>query len=54
MCGSPAEVTDRLRSIEKALSPDRHLSVFDIGGMPQEMVLDTMEMFTGEVIPKMR
>lgn len=54
VCGSPAEVAERLQSIEDALRPDRHLAVFDIGGMPDELVRRTMELYAAEVMPKLR
>jgi alkanesulfonate monooxygenase SsuD/methylene tetrahydromethanopterin reductase-like flavin-dependent oxidoreductase (luciferase family) len=54
LCGSPAEVTERMQSLDEALSPDIHLSVFDIGGLPHRAVADTMEIFAGEVIPRIR
>lgn len=54
VCGSPDEVAERLLSIREALEPDRHLSVFDIGGMPEGLVLDTMETFAEQVMPKVR
>jgi len=54
ICGSPAEVVDRIASATEALLPDRHLSVFDIGGLPQADVLATMRLFAAEVMPKIR
>ncbi|OLT27326.1 hypothetical protein BJF79_01630 [Actinomadura sp. CNU-125] len=52
VCGSPAEVTERLLRIKELLNPDVHLSVFDIGGLPHDDVLRSMELFSAEVMPK--
>lgn len=54
ICGSPAEATERMLSIKEALNPDRHLNVFDIGGLPQEIVWENMELFATDVMPKIR
>ncbi|MGI5158974.1 LLM class flavin-dependent oxidoreductase [Microbispora sp. CA-102843] len=54
VCGSPAEVAERLLSIEEALKPDIHLSVFDLGGLPDADLARTMELFAGEVMPKVQ
>lgn len=52
LCGSPAEIVDRIAAVEEALRPDRHLSVFDIGGLPEKKVRKTMELFASDVMPK--
>lgn len=54
ICGSPAEVTERFLSLKEALAPDVHLSVFDIGGQPADLVRANMELFAAEVMPKVR
>ncbi|MFW0786484.1 LLM class flavin-dependent oxidoreductase [Gordonia sp. CPCC 206044] len=54
LVGSPAEVVDRLESIKEALQPDRHLAVFDIGGMPESEVRATMDLYAAEVMTKVR
>ncbi|MFI0351261.1 LLM class flavin-dependent oxidoreductase [Actinomadura sp. 9N407] len=54
ICGSPAEVSERLLAIGELLRPDVHLSVFDIGGLPDAEVARTMELFAAEVMPKLR
>lgn len=53
LCGSPGEICDRLLSLQQALAPDLHLSVFDIGGLPHRQLLATMELFAAEVMPKL-
>ncbi|GAB2848463.1 LLM class flavin-dependent oxidoreductase [Actinocorallia aurea] len=52
VCGSPAEVADRLQEVEELLRPDVHLSVFDPGGLPHEQVVRSMELFASDVMPK--
>ncbi|MFS3129912.1 LLM class flavin-dependent oxidoreductase [Nocardioides sp. Bht2] len=54
VCGSPAEVAERLLSLKEALQPDIHLSVFDIGGLPAPRVSANLELFASEVIWKIR
>ncbi|CAM3475577.1 LLM class flavin-dependent oxidoreductase [Nocardioides dubius] len=54
VCGSPAEVTERLLSMKEALQPDVHLSVLDIGGLPAAKVTENMELLADEVMAKVR
>lgn len=54
ICGSPAEVSERLQTIDELLKPDVHLSLFDLGGLPHEQVMQTMELFSTDVMPKLR
>ena len=54
ICGSPAEVSERLQTIDELLRPDVHLSLFDLGGLPHEKVMRTMELFSTDVMPKLR
>lgn len=54
LCGSPDEIVDRLESIREALQPDRHLAVFDIGGMANRRVRDAMELYASDVMAKLR
>lgn len=52
--GSPAEVSESLLSIKNTLNIDRHLAVFDVGGMSHHDVNATMELYAAEVMPKLR
>ncbi|ROZ45643.1 LLM class flavin-dependent oxidoreductase [Rhodococcus sp. WS3] len=52
-CGSPAEVTERMLSMKEALNPDLHLSVFDIGALPHSKLIQTMELFSSDVMPQL-
>lgn len=54
ICASPAQAVERLESIQEALRPDIHLSVFDIGGIDEAKLWGVMELFATEVIPKVR
>ena len=49
--GSPAQVVDRLGAAREALGLTRVVLVIDLGGMPQELVLDQLAMTGSEVIP---
>lgn len=51
ICGTPEEVIDRIGSIQETLDLDRHLSMFDLGGMAPELVTETIEIFGTEVLP---
>lgn len=52
MCGSPAEIAERLQSVKEVLEPDLHLAVFDIGGLSHTELTRTTELFASEVIPQ--
>ena len=51
ICGTPEQVKDRICSIRETLSLDRHLFMFDLGGMAPELVTETIELFGTEVMP---
>ncbi|RIK99301.1 MAG: hypothetical protein DCC71_20380 [Proteobacteria bacterium] len=54
ICGSPAEVADRIAAARDALGLDVHLSMFDLGGLPPAAVAESVERFAAEVIPQLR
>jgi len=54
VCGSPAEVVDRIAATRETLGLDLHLSMFDLGGLPPEQVEATLELFADEVLPALR
>lgn len=54
VCGSPQKVLERLESINEALNPDIHLSVFDIGALPAPQVMAQMELFASTVADRLR
>ena len=51
ICGSPAEVIDRVHTIDELLGLDRHLFLFDAGGVPPELLSDQMALMSTEVLP---
>ena len=54
VCGSPAEVVDRLAATRETLGLDLHLSMFDLGGLPPARVAETLERFATQVLPHLR
>ena len=54
VCGSPAEVVDRLSATREILGLDLHLSMFDLGGLPPAHVARTQELFATQVLPQLR
>jgi alkanesulfonate monooxygenase SsuD/methylene tetrahydromethanopterin reductase-like flavin-dependent oxidoreductase (luciferase family) len=53
LCGSPAEVVDRMGEIRELLHLDTHLLMFDMGGLPADELAATIELTGAEVIPKL-
>lgn len=51
VCGSPAEVTDRLGQFVELLGLDRILLMVDLGGLPIANVLEVIELAGAEVLP---
>jgi alkanesulfonate monooxygenase SsuD/methylene tetrahydromethanopterin reductase-like flavin-dependent oxidoreductase (luciferase family) len=54
VCGSPAEVADRIAATRETLGLDVHLLMFDLGGLPEPLVRETMERFATDVLPALR
>ena len=53
VCGSPAEVSDRILGMREALGLDLHIAMFDHGGMPEKLVFETLELFGTRVLPEL-
>lgn len=53
ICGSPAEVADRLGTLAELLGVDTHLLYLDMGGMPVGELLDMVELLGAEVFPQL-
>ena len=49
--GSPAEVVDRIGTTSELLGLDRMIFMFDLGGIPDDVLFPTLELFGAEVIP---
>jgi len=54
VCGSPAEVADRLGGIAERLGLSRLLVLVDAGGIPTGVVDEVIELVGAEVIPALR
>lgn len=52
ICGSPEAVVDRMGEWRELLRLDRHLCMFDLGGMPSDETNTAIELFGTEVLPK--
>jgi alkanesulfonate monooxygenase SsuD/methylene tetrahydromethanopterin reductase-like flavin-dependent oxidoreductase (luciferase family) len=52
MCGSPAEVVDRMGAAREALCLDTQLLMFDMGGAPHPEVAAAIELTGSEVLPQ--
>ena len=52
ICGSPAEVVDKLGRLHELWGHDLHLLSIDIGGIPHGVVAHAMELVANEVIPQ--
>jgi alkanesulfonate monooxygenase SsuD/methylene tetrahydromethanopterin reductase-like flavin-dependent oxidoreductase (luciferase family) len=52
ICGSPAEVTDRMAAARQALQLDTHILMYDMGGMPHDEVIEAIELTGAEVLPE--
>ena len=51
ICGSPAEVIERVNEINELLQLDRHLFLLDAGAVPEAVLSDEMELLATEVLP---
>jgi alkanesulfonate monooxygenase SsuD/methylene tetrahydromethanopterin reductase-like flavin-dependent oxidoreductase (luciferase family) len=49
--GSPAEVVDRIGYTSELLGLDRMIFMFDLGGIPDGTLFETLELFGAEVMP---
>ena len=51
ICGSPAEVTERLLAMHEEWQHDEHFLQLDLGGLPWPFLGETMELIASEVLP---
>ena len=51
ICGSPAEVIERIHEIDDLLGLDRHVFLLDAGGIPAEVISAEMDLLATEVLP---
>ncbi|MEV6823420.1 LLM class flavin-dependent oxidoreductase [Amycolatopsis sp. NPDC051102] len=54
LCGSPAEVVDKLGRLQQLWGHDLHLLSVDIGGIPYATVQGATELIAAEVLPQVR
>lgn len=54
LCGSPAEVLDKLGTLRECWGHDLHLLAIDIGGIPQAEVAAATELVAFDVLPHLR
>lgn len=52
ICGSPAEVVDRMGEAREALRLDTHILMFDMGGIPDAELFAAIELAGSEVLPQ--
>ena len=51
VCGSPEHVTERIIAMRDALDLDVHLAMFDHGGIPEKLLLESVELYAEKVLP---
>jgi len=51
ICGSPAEVVDRIGFINERIGLDNHILLMDVGGMPFGELSEALELMGSEVLP---
>jgi alkanesulfonate monooxygenase SsuD/methylene tetrahydromethanopterin reductase-like flavin-dependent oxidoreductase (luciferase family) len=51
ICGSPAQVSDRIAEIQRMLDLDVHLLLMDLGGLPTAVLLDELDLIGSDVLP---
>ncbi|WP_167046724.1 LLM class flavin-dependent oxidoreductase [Salinibacterium sp. ZJ454] len=54
MVGGPAQVAEKILDLRSELGVDRFLGQVDLGGMPQQMVRDSIQRFGDIVAPAVR
>lgn len=52
--GSPAEVVDRIGRNRELLGLDRMIFMFDLGGIPDQTLFSTLELFGSDVMPHLK
>jgi alkanesulfonate monooxygenase SsuD/methylene tetrahydromethanopterin reductase-like flavin-dependent oxidoreductase (luciferase family) len=53
ICGSPAEVVDRMGRAREVLSLDTHLLMLDMGGTPDDELFEAIDLCGAEVLPNL-
>jgi alkanesulfonate monooxygenase SsuD/methylene tetrahydromethanopterin reductase-like flavin-dependent oxidoreductase (luciferase family) len=53
LCGSPAEVVDRMGEAREALHLDTHILMFDMGGIPDDELFPAIELAGEQVLTQL-
>jgi alkanesulfonate monooxygenase SsuD/methylene tetrahydromethanopterin reductase-like flavin-dependent oxidoreductase (luciferase family) len=53
LCGSPAEVVDRIEAINAMLGLQYHYLMPDLGGMPAHLLNEVMDLLGSDVLPQL-
>jgi alkanesulfonate monooxygenase SsuD/methylene tetrahydromethanopterin reductase-like flavin-dependent oxidoreductase (luciferase family) len=53
ICGSPAEVVERVAEVNELLGLTRHYMMVDLGGLPSELVFEVIDLLGAEVLPQL-
>jgi alkanesulfonate monooxygenase SsuD/methylene tetrahydromethanopterin reductase-like flavin-dependent oxidoreductase (luciferase family) len=53
LVGSPAELVERIETTTERLGLERMIFMSDLGGIPDETLFATLELFGSEVMPKL-
>lgn len=51
ICGSPAEVAERINEVNQVLGLDRQQFLMDVGGMPWPVLAESIELLAAEALP---
>jgi alkanesulfonate monooxygenase SsuD/methylene tetrahydromethanopterin reductase-like flavin-dependent oxidoreductase (luciferase family) len=54
VCGSPAQVAERIAEITELLDLDRQMFLVDAGGLPHDVVADVIDLMGSAVLPLLR
>jgi alkanesulfonate monooxygenase SsuD/methylene tetrahydromethanopterin reductase-like flavin-dependent oxidoreductase (luciferase family) len=54
ICGSPAEVVDRIAAVDELLGLQVHYLMPDAGGLPAPLVREVLDLLGSEVLPRLR
>lgn len=54
LCGSPAEVVDRIKRVETMLGLKHHYLMPDLGGLSASLLDEVMELLGSDVLPQLR
>lgn len=54
ICGSPAEVADRIAAVNERLGLQVHYLMPDAGGLPARLLREVMDLLGSEVLPRLR